>query len=486
MSAEYTPEVRQRAVFGEYSDTGTAIRINDWALNNGIHIRYCAQAAKGCEWVIFIGGHWQQDDTGSIMLGIVRRFVDAEMLEVARMIGAGLEDRAGVKSKAAFKLLNVKSQIPVLTMLSKLEGVGVKMTAFDANPSTVQVESVSGEFLVIDLPSSNARKAVAEDMCLKICGAKYDPEAVCPNFEDVIDKAMVGDVERVQYMKRTAGYALYGHNRDEILPVYVGSGGNLKTTVLEMYLGVMGDYAVTALPSLLMAREAGAATNDVARLVGVRLVVCSESKENDRLDDGMVKRMASNEQQTARFLHKEFIQFTPQWLVVLATNHTPIVRATDSGFWRRIILNEFNYTVPASDRDVNFRANHLDAEASGILNWMLTGARMYASEGLKAPKSVVNATGGYRSQSDVIEQWYNVSVTSGPGALMISDAWKMFVEWYKADFGDEPKTMNSRVLSKWLRGRGLTVSQTNGVTRIWGIRAKTQADWDLEADDVIA
>ena len=224
----------------------------------------------------------------------------------------------------------------------------------------------------------------------------------------------------------------------------------------------------------------------MARLVGVRLVVCSESKENDRLDDGMVKRMASNEQQTARFLHKEFIQFTPQWLVVLATNHTPIVRATDSGFWRRIILNEFNYTVPASDRDVNFRANHLDAEASGILNWMLTGARMYASEGLKAPKSVVNATGGYRSQSDVIEQWYNVSVTSGPGALMISDAWKMFVEWYKADFGDEPKTMNSRVLSKWLRGRGLTVSQTNGVTRIWGIRAKTQADWDLEADDVIA
>ena len=46
--------------------------------------------------------------------------------------------------------------------------------------------------------------------------------------------------------------------------------------------------------------------------------------------------MTGGDNITARFLHKEFFEFDPEFKIFIATNHKPNIRGTDTGIWRRI------------------------------------------------------------------------------------------------------------------------------------------------------
>ncbi len=86
--------------------------------------------------------------------------------------------------------------------------------------------------------------------------------------------------------------------------------------------------------------------NDVARLRGARLVAASELAEGRRLNETLVKRMTGGDRLTARFMRGEWFEFVPEFSVLLATNHKPIIRGTDEAIWRRIRLIPFTVTIP--------------------------------------------------------------------------------------------------------------------------------------------
>jgi putative DNA primase/helicase len=67
--------------------------------------------------------------------------------------------------------------------------------------------------------------------------------------------------------------------------------------------------------------------NDLAALVGRRLVTSSETNEAIRLNEGRVKALTGGDPITARFLHREFFTFHPVAKFWLSVNHKP--RVTD-------------------------------------------------------------------------------------------------------------------------------------------------------------
>jgi len=76
----------------------------------------------------------------------------------------------------------------------------------------------------------------------------------------------------------------------------------------------------------MLKKNGSAANNDVATLVGRRLVTVSEIAEGERLNEALIKDLTGNDTITARFLYSEFFTFPPMFMVWMYGNHKPSSR----------------------------------------------------------------------------------------------------------------------------------------------------------------
>jgi putative DNA primase/helicase len=104
---------------------------------------------------------------------------------------------------------------------------------------------------------------------------------------------------------------------------------------------------------------------------------------------------------TARFLYGEYFTFLPTFKIFMATNHKPTITGTDHGIWRRIRIIPFTTTIAEENRDLQL-SEKLWGESSGILNWLIEGAKRWKTERLALPPEVINATAEYREEMDII------------------------------------------------------------------------------------
>ena len=88
----------------------------------------------------------------------------------------------------------------------------------------------------------------------------------------------------------------------------------------------------------------------------------------------------------------------------MSTNHKPIIRGTDDGIWRRIVLIPFKYTVPKDKIDKSLKSKLMN-ELPGIFNWMLEGNRKYRQEGLELPEVCKQETESYKLEMDPIARF---------------------------------------------------------------------------------
>ncbi len=149
--------------------------------------------------------------------------------------------------------------------------------------------------------------------------------------------------------------ALTGNTTEHCIFILHGAGANGKSTFLEATRCVLGNYTRVADSTTFLAKRNGGIPNDVAALVGARLVTVSETEGGSRLAAALVKNITGGDKVTARFLYQEFFEFTPQFKLWLATNYKPEVADTSEGFWRRIRLIPFDVQIPPAERDKRLR-----------------------------------------------------------------------------------------------------------------------------------
>jgi putative DNA primase/helicase len=139
---------------------------------------------------------------------------------------------------------------------------------------------------------------------------------------------------------------------------------------------------------------------EIARLAGLRFVVCSEVEQNARFAEAKVKMLTGGDRLIARFMRRDHFEFDPTAKLWLMANHRPEVAAGGHSFWRRLRLIEFPHVVPVEDRVADLDAILLREEGPGILAWVLAGARDYFAHGLREPAGVRAATAEYAESED--------------------------------------------------------------------------------------
>ena len=152
----------------------------------------------------------------------------------------------------------------------------------------------------------------------------------------------------------------------------------------------------------------------------------------------------------------------------MSTNHKPIIRGTDDGIWRRLVLIPFEVQIPEEkvDKDLKYK---LLREAPAILNWMTEGAYMWMQEGLEMPEKLKDASQSYRTEMDVVEQFIEEKCNRMKGAR---ETGKKLYDEYKmwADENNEYK-MDKNKFGKKMKEKFESKKMNNGVNYI-GIELK--------------
>lgn len=267
-----------------------------------------------------------------------------------------------------------------------------------------------------------------------VAGCDFVLSARCPLFQSTITEVFSGDMDLVEYVMRTFGYAAMGNPTQDVMFIPFGNGSNGKSTILGMIRKAFGMYARSAESSSFVsdsgAANAGGAREDLVRLRASRFVYVNEPDENSELREGTVKSMTGGDEITARGVYaKKSVEITPTWVVYLPTNHKPIVKGSDNGIWRRLKLIPFERDFDGDKTIVKDpqRADKLMAELPGILNAIIKSALLYQRDGLVEPTSVRAARDSYRTQMDLLAEWLEDCCEQGDGLQEESN--KLWLSW---------------------------------------------------------
>lgn len=372
-----------------WDDTGNADRFMD---TFGKLVKY--SYIDKC-WYCYNGGYWETDNEGK-----VAQYID---MTVDNMRNEKLHVSADVdpeKAKEAWDkfLKKTRSNSSKKAILSEVQHrVPVLHGEFDQDKTLLNTSNG-----YVDLSSGILYEHDIKKMFSQQADVDYTDNIDCPEWSEFLDQIFDNDQELIHYIQKAVGYSATGSIKEQVMFILYGNGRNGKSIFIDAISDILGTYAKSMQADSIMVRQnSSGANSDIARLESARLVTSSEPNEGVRLDEGLVKQLTGGDKVTARYLYGKEFEFKPQFKLWLATNHKPIIRGTDDGIWRRLMLIPFKVQIPTDkvDKDLKYK---LQRESIGILNWIVEGALMWQREGLNPPASVTNASRQYREEMDVI------------------------------------------------------------------------------------
>ena len=451
-AAEAVREVGLPPAPGE-NETGNARRL---VAMFGADLRYVYEAHA---WYVWTDTHWAPDARG---VALART---ADVAEAIRAEALAMDAHTEEARKRQDHLLRWGNQsfselvrANTLALAAVERGMRVTLDAFNGALWLLNVANGT-----LDLRTRTLSPHRRDDLHTYCLPVEYHEGATCPRWASFVLEVFNGDSSMVDFVQRAAGYSLTGLTIEQCLFILYGLGANGKSVFVNTLRYILGPLAIHANIETFSSRESGRIPEDRARLRGARVVTVSESNRGQVLDEAFVKDTCGGEPVTARRLHENSSEFTPQFKAWIATNHKPTMTGTDTGIWRRIRLIPFARTFAPAEQDHEL-ADTLRGEAAGILAWLVEGCRKWQDEGLHAPALVESATNEYRTESDTMGQFIEERCTlarelSGAAA----DLYRTYTAWADEN-GFRP--MTSRSLGLALKERGFEAVRTAG-QRCW-------------------
>lgn len=421
-------------------------------------------SSKFSERLLYVAswGRWMEWDS--------QRWVPDETLH-ARDLARGIARAAGQEAltnvelgRKAGAIANTLSSSGTIAAIEGLARADRRHAAtparFDADPWALNTPGG-----IVDLQTGTIRPARKDDYCTKITRAA--PGGDCPTWLNFLKVATDGDDSLVEFMRRMAGYCLTGITREQCFFFVYGTGGNGKGTFLNTMDWILNDYARVANMDMFVEQKFESHPTDVAGLMGARMVTAQETQEGKRWHESRLKAFTGGDPITARFMRQDEFTFMPQFKLVFAGNHKPMLRNVDEAIRRRLYLIPFTVTVPASRRDPNLYAK-LRAEAGGILRWAIDGCLDWQRNLIAPPDRVIATTEEYFEGEDNMALFFEECCDFDRHyRVRTSDLYARYGRWCEAT--GEFALPRKRWLQQ-LAHRGMQTSKLGGTMMIEGVR----------------
>ncbi|MDJ0395457.1 phage/plasmid primase, P4 family [Rhodococcus sp. G-MC3] len=355
---------------------------------HGQDVRYATDAKQ---WYAWDGQRWHA--SGDTLVLNRARSTARTLMDLAMDIEDDQQKLAAVRYAASSLSKNRIKAIPELALADSR--IGVQTRSFDANPYVLNTPTG-----ILDLRTGVETPHVRDAYLSKMTNVGYSDSVDAPEWRGFVSWAMGGDPAMVEFLQRSVGYALFGETQENVLFLLHGGGANGKTTFLNVWERILGDYALHAEADLLTPKDGGSTTGQ-ADLFGKRFVVASETKAGKTLDERTVKQLTGGDTITARKLYKDNFSFVPSHTIFFAMNDRPTISDSSYGMWRRVLLVPWEQRVEPGRQDKDKAQRIVEKEGPGVLAWAVEGfQKWHRDSDLVVPSAVRAATDSYRTEED--------------------------------------------------------------------------------------
>ena len=416
----------------DMTDLGNA---RHFAKRNKSRLLYCHPWRK---WLVWDSTRWKPDSDQAAL----RLAKDT----ISEIFTAALDLK---KNEAEIKFASESAKLPRIMAMLTLAGPELPVGTDEFDQNEWLLNCANG---TVDLRTGERREHRREDFITRLCPTDYDPDAACPLFMKFIQEVFLDHPEVVGFLARLIGYCLTGSVQEQKLPIFYGKGSNGKSTLLNAILKVLGEeYGMQCLSDFLTEKHNEAHPTERADLFGKRMAVCSETESSKRLDESKVKILTGGEKIRARRMREDFWEFDPTHKLILCTNHKPVIKGTDHGIWRRLLLIPFTQKFEGKAIDKAL-PEKLKVEYPGILAWAVRGCMEWVSSGLNPPEIVMAETSKYQADEDVVGRFIAAWCLQGQSE---SVPYKFFYERLESWCEDTGDFLPARrTVTKWLRNNG--------------------------------
>lgn len=307
---------------------------------------------------------------------------------------------------------------------------------------------------VFDFSINQFREGRPDDYLTKSTNYDYVPiekidKKEIGNVDDFFNK-IYPEKELREYMWQHLASTMLGLNVNQTFNIYVGSGSNGKSMLVDLMSKVLGDYKCIVPTTLITQKRPtlGGATPEIALMKDTRYAVMQELSKGDVINEGVVKELTGDDLLYGRSLYKDMVSFIAQFKLVVCTNVLPAFRSSDDGTWRRIrvVSHKAKFVDKSAllveDPDEPFRFEKDKSIKENFEKWKYVMASMLV-EIAKVKKGyvedcdcVLEASNNYKFNQDYISQFIqtNVERIEG-GTIKKTELYNQFKEWYTNEYG---------------------------------------------------
>jgi P4 family phage/plasmid primase-like protien len=286
---------------------------------------------------------------------------------------------------------------------------------------------------VYDLSTMEFRKGTSSDYISMSTG--YEFVQFSKSDKDYIElfeliKKIIPYADVRNFTLKSLASCLDGHIRDENFYIFSGknnTGGNGKSTITDLLLKCMGDYACVSPVTLITTKReaANSANSALASIRNKRAVIMQEPESHEMIQAGVMKALTGGDRISTRELHSSQMEFKPHAKLFMCCNKIPAISDLDGGVIRRLKITEFvsrfveepneshiangihEYKV---DKDLKSK---LDSYKCVFMCIILDYYKLYKSEGLSPPDHVLKVTKKYENDNNVIKQFVDEHISVG-------------------------------------------------------------------------
>jgi len=283
---------------------------------------------------------------------------------------------------------------------------------------------------VYDLNVMEFRKGRSSDYISLSTGYEYihyeNDDKLYIELFDLICKILPDSSVR-DFTLKSLSSCLDGHTRDENFYIWSGknnTGGNGKSTIMDLLLKALGEYASISPVSLITGKResANSANSALANIRHKRCIIMQEPGSNDQIQADVMKSLTGGDRISTRELNSSQIEFKPNAKFFMACNKIPSISDLDGGVIRRLKITEFvSRFVEEPDTD-NVRNGiyefKIDKELKSKLELyqgvfmciLLDYYKLYKRDGLIPPGPVLKVTKKYENDNNSIKQFIEENI----------------------------------------------------------------------------
>lgn len=323
----------------------------------------------------------------------------------------------------------------------------------DENPHLLVCENG-----VYDSENKVFRDGRPDDYCTKSTGIYYhefdddDPRVV--ELQEIFKKTFVNK-KLFKFFRQTASDLIRGGNRHKVFIIWTNNkGNNGKSICADLLEKAFGDYFYTPPTTMLTGKQtqSAGATAELIPCKGARVVVVSETGNEDVLNCGTMKKLTGGDPFYARGLFREPIKITPQFKIILHCNKLPNISAEDKASWNRIrvlpfesefvkegeapktLKDQYNKKLFPMDKELKDKLGDL---AEPFLWWLIRDYESFGDADLYQPREVTCATDMYQKSNDFYLQFIDERIQKSESKhdfITLTLVYALFKEWYKDSF----------------------------------------------------